>query len=126
MNRRRLAFAGLATLVGAALLVSLGVWQLRRLAWKEALIAAAESRAHAAPVAIPPPAQWAGLKSSEYEYRRVEARGTYDYSHQELVFGALEPRGRYGGVGYFVMTPLRLADGSAIVVNRGFVPDAMQ
>jgi surfeit locus 1 family protein len=127
MNRRSLALAGLATLVGVALLVGLGVWQLQRLAWKEALIAAAETRAGATPSPAPSPAQWESLKPSDYEYRRVEARGTYDYSHQELVFSALEePRGRYSGVGYFVMTPLRLADGAAIVVNRGFVPDVMK
>jgi surfeit locus 1 family protein len=43
------------------------------------------------------------------------------------VFGVLEePRGRYGGIGFYVMTPLRLASGEAVIVNRGFVPDAMR
>ena len=43
------------------------------------------------------------------------------------MFRALdEPRGRYGGVGYFVMTPLRLASGESVIVNRGFVPDTMK
>jgi len=43
------------------------------------------------------------------------------------MFGSLEsPRGRYGGVGYYVMTPLRLASGEAVIVNRGFVPDELK
>ncbi len=127
MSWRKLAAAGLASLVGVGILIGLGVWQLHRLAWKEGLIAAVEARAHAAPAAVPPPAEWAALKPSEYEYRHVAAHGVYDYSHQEFVFSALEePRGRYGGVGYYVMTPLRLAGGEAIVVNRGFVPDTMK
>jgi surfeit locus 1 family protein len=127
MNRRKLAAAGAASLVGVGILVSLGVWQLKRLAWKEGLIAAVETRAHAAPEAPPPPSQWDELKPADYEYRRVKAHGVYDYRHQELVFGALDtPRGRYGGVGYFVMTPLRLAGGDAIIVNRGFVPDTQK
>ncbi len=127
MRAGRLALAGAATLAGVAILVGLGVWQLQRLAWKEALIAAAESRAHAAPELLPPASQWSALKSADYEYRRVEARGMFDYAHQEHVFGALEePRGRYGGVGFYVMTPLRLAGGETLIVNRGFVPDAMK
>jgi surfeit locus 1 family protein len=127
MSRRRLATAAAASLVGVAILVSLGVWQLKRLSWKEGLIAEARSRAHAAPAALPAPAAWGALKPADYEYRRVEAKGVYDYAHQELIFGALDdPRGRYGGVGYFVMTPLRLPDGETVIVNRGFVPDALK
>jgi surfeit locus 1 family protein len=124
VSRRRLATAAAATLVGVALMSALGLWQLRRLAWKEALIAAAETRARAAPVAAPAPAQWPALAAADYEYRRVAARGVYDFSEQKFLFAALEaPRGRYGGVGFFVMTPLRLSTGEAVIVNRGFVPE---
>lgn len=127
MNLRRLAGAALAALAGVALLIGLGVWQLKRLAWKEGLIAAVAARAHAAPTPAPPPADWAALKPADYEYRRIAAKGVYDYGRQEFIFGALDdPRGQYGGVGYYVMTPLRLAGGEAIIVNRGFVPDTMK
>ena len=91
------------------------------------MIAAADTRAHAAPADLPPPSDWDTLKVSDYEYRRVKANGAYDYAHQELLFGAIEePRGRYGGVGFYVMTPLRLADGETVIVNRGFVPDELK
>lgn len=124
---RRIVVPGVASLIGAALLVALGVWQLHRLAWKEALIAAVEARAHAAPVPLPAPESWGELKPAEYEYRRVEARGVYDLAHQELVFTSMEePHGPYGGVGYLVMTPLRLASGATLIVNRGFVPEGMK
>ena len=120
---RALIAPGVATLVGAALLCGLGEWQLRRLAWKEALIAAVESRAHAPPVEAPAEADWPRLDPADYEYRHVRLAGAYDASKQVLVYRALaEPRGRYGGPGYLTMTPLRLADGAVVLVDRGFVP----
>jgi len=121
---RSLAAPAAASLIGIALLIGLGVWQLKRLAWKEALIAAVEERVVAPPVDIPAPADWGKLDPRDYEYRHVRVSGVYDLSRQALVFRALSsPRGRYGGPGYLVMTPLRLASGESILVNRGFVPE---
>jgi surfeit locus 1 family protein len=126
MNGRVRSLAGpaAATLIGLAVLVGLGVWQLKRLAWKEGLIAAVESRTTAPPVEIPPPEEWVKLNPRDYEYRHVRLSGVYDYAHQALVFRALSsPRGRWGGPGYLVMTPLELSDGASVIVNRGFVPE---
>ena len=124
MSRTRsLIVLGLVCLPALALLVGLGFWQLQRLAWKEALIAEVTARAGSAPSGAPAEAGWGGLKPEDYEYRHVRVTGAYDAAHQALVFRALEkPRGRYGGQGYLVMTPLRLPDGASILVNRGFVP----
>src|SRR5271163_1549794 len=120
---RSLAAPAAATLIGLAVLIGLGVWQLKRLAWKEALIAAVEARALGPPVEIPASEEWAKLNPRDYEYRHVRVSGVYDYARQALVFRALSsPRGRYGGPGYLVMTPLRLASGAVVLVNRGFVP----
>jgi surfeit locus 1 family protein len=121
---RSLAAPAAATLIGLAVLVGLGVWQLKRLAWKEALIAAVEARALAPPVEIPSTGEWAKLNPRDYEYRHVRVSGVYDYARQAMVFRALaDPRGRYGGPGYLVMTPLELAGGDSVLVNRGFVPE---
>jgi surfeit locus 1 family protein len=111
------------TMIAFALLLGLGEWQLERLAWKEDLIAQMSARVGAPPSALPGEAAWAKLRPQDYEYRRARAHGVYDAHAQAYVFQALgTPKGRYGGPGYLVMTPLRLDDGSIVLVNRGFVP----
>ena len=124
MTRKRSLIAdAVATAIGVALLSGLGFWQLKRLAWKEGLIAEVGARVHMAPVKAPGPSTWAALRPADYEYRHVRLRGVYDYSHQALVFRSLgNPRGRFGGPGYLVMTPLTIAGGESVIVNRGFVP----
>ena len=118
---RRLLLPGLATLAAMAVLVGLGVWQLQRLAWKEGLVAQIAARARAAPQPLPAQAQWAGL--ADYDYRHVIARGTFEHGGETLVFRATgDGKAGAGGPGYLVLTPLRLADGSHVIVNRGFVP----
>jgi surfeit locus 1 family protein len=120
---RSLLWLGLLALPAFAGLIGLGFWQLDRLAWKEALIAEVEARVAAPPVDAPPEADWAKLSPSDYEYRHVRLAGTYEFAHQALVFRALDqPRGRFSGPGYLILTPLRLADGAHVIVNRGFVP----
>jgi surfeit locus 1 family protein len=122
-RRRSLLWLGLFTSLGLAGLIGLGLWQLQRLAWKETLIAEVEARVAAPPVDAPSPAAWAKLDPADYEYRHVRLSGVYDFGRQALVFRALDhPRGRFGGPGYLVLTPLRLADGATVIVNRGFIP----
>ncbi|WP_427307798.1 SURF1 family protein [Cupriavidus sp. H39] len=110
----------LALFAAAAIagLVALGNWQVERRAWKLGLIAQVAERVHAPPVAAPAPAQWAGLTRANAEYRRVRASGTFLDDRQTLVQAVTEQGG-----GYWVMTPLRLADGSTVLVNRGFVAE---
>jgi surfeit locus 1 family protein len=50
---RPIVSASLATATAAVILVSLGVWQLHRLHWKQGLLAQIEAATHAAPVALP-------------------------------------------------------------------------
>ena len=99
-----------------AVLCTLGKWQVQRLAWKENLIEQVESRVHAPAVAAPPRAEWASLDNANAEYRHVQAEGVLRHDLQTLVQAATEL-----GSGYWVMTPLAQADGSLIMVNRGFV-----
>lgn len=122
-RRQALLFTG-ATLAALAVLVSLGTWQVRRLAWKEDLIARVDARVHAAPEPLPPPDTWAGLTAEAIEYRPVRLSGSFDHGREVHVFIALgEPKGPLGGQGYFVLTPLALEGTDRVVfVNRGFVP----
>ncbi|WP_332611230.1 SURF1 family protein [Achromobacter sp. ESBL13] len=97
-------------------LCALGTWQVHRLAWKQELISQVKQRAHAPTAPAPGKQEWRGLTSSNAEYRHVTATGTYQYDRQTLVQAATEL-----GSGYWVMTPLRMADGGTVLVNRGFV-----
>ena len=113
----------IAATVCFAILVSLGVWQLQRLAWKEALIARIAARIHQPPAPLPPMTQWAGLKPDDYEYRHVAARGHY-LPGEILVFRSSAPNVADSniGPGYQVMTPFALSGGGTLLVNRGFAP----
>ncbi len=50
---RRVILPLIFGLAGAAILISLGVWQVQRLAWKERVLADIETRIAAEPVALP-------------------------------------------------------------------------
>ncbi|MFV2092331.1 MAG: SURF1 family protein, partial [Hyphomicrobiales bacterium] len=64
------------------------------------------------------------LDLDEWEYRPVSVEGTYDFSAEFHAYTIVsEPRGTYSGPGYWIFTPLNLAGGGAVMVNRGFVPE---
>ncbi len=90
--------------------VALGNWQLGRAAEKRALYA---EFARAGPEAPLPPASMPAPR-----YQRVSARGAFDAGHQFL----LDNMTHDGQAGVQVLTPLLLADGSAVLVNRGWLP----
>lgn len=116
---------GIAALIAFAILIALGVWQLQRLAWKEALVAKIEARMDAPPVEAPAEADWPTLDLASWEYRRVRATGIFDHAHEARVYVALsDAKGPLRGPGYFILTPLLRAGGDVIIVNRGFVPEA--
>lgn len=120
---RGLVWQGLATLAGLAILVTLGLWQLDRLAWKEKLLAQIALRASAAPIPAPGKAEWPALKAEDYEFRHVTARGRFDHTREALVFaGSISLDKGPAQPGYWVVTPLLLEGGGTILVNRGFTP----
>jgi surfeit locus 1 family protein len=99
--------------IGVVLLTALGVWQLQRLGWKQQLIARVEQRVHAPPIEA---AEFPAAELQELEYRAVTLRGQYLNDRETLVQAVT----RLGG-GFWVMTPLRTAQGFTVLVNRGFV-----
>jgi len=115
----------LPALLAFAVLVALGTWQIERKAWKEALIAALTERLTAPPQALPSARDWSKLDRAGDEYRRVKFTASFDNTREALVFAVASAfRPDVASPGYWVFTPARLADGSIIIVNRGFVPDA--
>lgn len=117
---RQLLWPTLFTLFAGGILVALGIWQLHRLAWKEGLLNEIAQRADAPPVAVPQQAAWAALKPDDYDYRHVVLAGRFAYQDTALVFTPSGPQG--AGPGYLFLTPLKLASGAYVIVNRGFVP----
>jgi len=114
-------------LLGFAVLVALGTWQVERRAWKEGLITALTERLAAAPIPLPRSAAWPTLDPAADEFRRVAFTGTFEPGKEALVYGtasAFRPDVPASVPGYWVFAPARLADGAVVMVNRGFVPDA--
>jgi surfeit locus 1 family protein len=121
---RRLFAPSVAAVLAFSILISLGFWQVQRLAWKEALIARVGERVNAQPIAAPSTKEWPDLERADLEYQPVSVTGRFLHQYEAHVFTALNaPRGHFGGLGYFVMTPLETADGWFVYVNRGFVPE---
>lgn len=109
----------LAAAVACLLFLALGAWQLQRMGWKHDLIARTEARIHAAPVPPPAATEWPAVVADPqaWEYRRLRLEGVFLHDREALVQATTVL-----GAGHWVLTPLRLADGSTVLVNRGFVP----
>jgi surfeit locus 1 family protein len=120
---RRLLSAAIFSLAGIAILGGLGIWQLERKAWKEGLIAAIHERVSAPPSDFPPATAWADLSPEKDEYRHVRLAGRFQNDKEAHLQTNLVSRGPDdGALGYDILTPLEMADGSLVIVNRGFVP----
>lgn len=113
----KLAAIVVAAVAGFATLVSLGVWQVHRLAWKRDLIERVEQRAHAPPIAAPGRGQWPQVNVANSEYLHVTVQGRYRHDLETLVQAVTERGG-----GFWVITPFDTVDGYVVLINRGFVP----
>jgi surfeit locus 1 family protein len=113
----RFVLATFAAIATAVLTARLGFWQLERAAQKMALQAALDERGRL------PPLDAAALATSpeaavQQHQRRVQLSGRWS---RHTVF--LDNRQLAGPQpGFFVLTPLQLADGRAVLVQRGWAP----
>jgi surfeit locus 1 family protein len=96
---------------------ALGTWQLFRLKWKLDLIERVDQRVHAQPVAAPGPDRWPQVTAQTDEYRHVRVTGVFLYELTARVQAVTDL-----GNGFWLLTPLRAADGSIVLINRGFIP----
>lgn len=110
----RLIVPLLIGVLGAAVLLSLGFWQLSRLDEKRAIIAEIEARIGAAPVALPATAQ-----AERDRYLPVLAEGRYTGEAVHVLSARRE-----AGTGSHVIAVLETGDGRRVLVDRGFMPDA--
>jgi surfeit locus 1 family protein len=110
-------------IVGCAILIGLGIWQLDRKTWKENLIATVTTRIARAPENLPPRASWPRLVPEGNEYTRVAFSAEFLDGQEALVYTAGSPfRPDVKGPGYWLFAPAQLAGGSIVLVNRGFLP----
>ncbi len=117
MTRRNIVAATLAVVV-ALVCLRLGLWQLERHEQRRTHNERVAARMAAAPTPLE-----RVQDDSTARYRRVEARGVFDYD-REIV---LANRTQGGSPGVHVITPLLLTGGGgerAILVNRGWVYSA--
>jgi surfeit locus 1 family protein len=141
LRQARLLLPTLATLLGLAVLIGLGTWQLERRRWKDDLIAKIAAGAKAEPIelirgdtdVIKESIGRAGgdvivLESNEPqsllehrfpEYRHVVVRGRFLHDKERHLYAPTA-----AGLGWHVYTPIEIASGRLVWINRGFVPDA--
>lgn len=124
---RWLGYAAL-TVAAAVVMVLLGFWQLDRYHQRADINARIDAGTSATPVPLTdlvgPPSGGPGTvgpaPAGNSEWTRVTVAGRYDSSHEILVRG----RTVEGAVGFEVLTPLVLGDGTAVLIDRGWVPPA--
>jgi surfeit locus 1 family protein len=105
----------IAAIIGVALLLGLGSWQMVRLDWKTDLIAERTAQLEAPPIVLPIDdgdllaVMWAPVKL------------TGRFLHDQEIF--LAARSQRGNVGSHVLTPFVRDAGPIVLVNRGWVPE---
>lgn len=110
------ALAVIFVLGMCALCVRLGFWQLDRLEQRRARNAAVRANTARPPLALDS-AALAGDPQA-FEWRRAEAAGRYHHAGDMVLRG----RSRDGRPGVHLVSPLVMANGRVVMVNRGWVP----
>ncbi|MGD1935407.1 MAG: SURF1 family protein [Candidatus Phaeomarinobacter sp.] len=118
MTFRPMLWPTLFALPALAILIVLGNWQMDRLAWKEGLLAQIEQGMSADPAPLPTLDSWKGLEEEVLRYTTARVTGTFDHQKEAHIYIASID----GQPGYHVVTPLELASGGWVLVDRGFVP----
>lgn len=106
----RFIIPALFGLIGCAILVWLGTWQVQRLSWKEGILAEIDSRIVAAPVELP-----ADPDEARDEYLPVTATGTLGADTLRVLVSQKQI-----GAGYRLITALDMGE-RRVLVDRGFI-----
>ncbi len=102
-------------------MINLGLWQVRRLEGRRQINAMLAARMATAPVPVDRLVSAATPVTTAVHYvdRHVTATGVFDTADQVVIGPETDAD---GNPGWWLATPLVLADGSAVVVNRGLIP----
>lgn len=108
---RRYLFPLILGVVGCAVLIYLGLWQLDRRSWKEDMLADITAGIQADPVPLP------DAIDPSMKYLPVTVSGTTTGAEIDVLSHT-----RDQGAGYQVVSRFITDDGRAILLDRGFVP----
>jgi surfeit locus 1 family protein len=109
---KRMIFPLLIGVLGCAILIALGTWQLKRLEWKQGVLAEIEAKIDAAPVSLP-------LEiDPSMKYLPVMASGEIGTDELHVLVSRKQV-----GAGYLIIVPFTTVDGRRVLLDRGFVPE---
>lgn len=111
---RKKVIPTLAAFAFAFIAISLGVWQAGRAQQKAAQFTQAQQANAGTPIVLTATL----LDPLEVDHRRVIVRG--EFLPEATIY--LDNRLYKGAPGFFVLTPMRLDNGVAVVINRGWMP----
>ena len=101
-------------LIGAAMLVGLGVWQLQRLEWKRAVLAEIEAKVHGDPVSLP-----AAPDPNSDKYLPVSLTGMLTGAEAHVLTSDRET-----GPGFRILAAVQTDGGRQVLVDLGFIAEA--
>ncbi|MCC5956255.1 MAG: SURF1 family protein, partial [Natronohydrobacter sp.] len=113
---RRMIIPALFGILGTAILVSLGLWQLDRAGQKAALISEMETRIFDAPIDLP-----TAPDAEAHRYLPVQTEGHFLPDHV-FVLSAQKAQ----GPGFHLVQAFETLEGRRILVERGFLPEAVR
>ncbi|MBO6898285.1 MAG: SURF1 family protein [Shimia sp.] len=111
---RRLFWPLFFGILGTVVLVSLGTWQLQRMAWKEGVIAEINARIASDPVALPDP-----IDVERDKYLPVAVSGTITEDEIHLLAST-----RDAGAVYRLVSAFETDTGRRIMIDRGWIKTA--
>lgn len=119
-SRKGLVVPLIFALVGVAILLTLGTWQMQRRQWKLNLIEQIETRSKLPPISIAEAvSHWNA--DNDIEFIHMTAEGRFEHDKERHLFTVED-----GVAGWRIITPMKLARGGEIFIDRGFVPDHLK
>ncbi len=114
---KRMIFPIVFGIIGIAILLALGTWQVKRMGWKNTILAQIEQRITAEPIPLP------AKPNPEFDNRlsvRVKALIGFDEAH--VLYST-----KRGGPGFLVITPaLTKPDERRVLIDMGYIPEAQK
>ena len=114
-------FMNLSIIFGFSVLLVLGTWQIDRLGQKQDLLKKIQRVSEEITDLKDVKVDESNL--DDWLYRKIKIHGDFIAKENIFVFTHLsDPRGKFGGAGYWVLSPFRSYQGNIIIINRGFIP----